>query len=116
MNISVIEKEEVLHLLNHLKKSPQTNQRILSKTLGTSLGKVNFILKELGKKGWIKIKRASQSKNKLAYIYILTPEGIKQKTKLTSMFLKRKIEEYNRLKKEIEKLELELENMQIKTN
>lgn len=108
MNTSIIEKEETLHILNHIQSSPQTSQRLLSKNLGTSLGKVNFLVKELAKKGWLKIKRASQSKNKLAYIYILTPEGLKQKTKLSSKFLKKKIEEYNRLKEEIEKIESEL--------
>lgn len=111
MNNIILEKEEALHLLNHIQNFPQTNQRLLSKNLGTSLGKVNFLIKELAKKGWIKIKRATHSKNKLAYIYILTPDGIKQKIELSNKFLKRKIEEYDRLKKEIKNLQLELKKV-----
>lgn len=99
--IPTIEQESTLHLLDHIHKTPQITQRKLSNKLGISLGKINFIIKELSKKGYLKAKRAVKSENKLSYIYILTPKGVKQKAKLTKWFLKRKIEEYNQLEREI---------------
>ena len=107
--IPVTEKEEALKLLNHIQKISQINQRTLSNKLGISLGKVNFLIKEFSKKGWLKVKKATHSDNKLQYLYILTPEGIKQKGILTRKFLNRKIEEYNRLEKEIIKLKNQID-------
>ncbi len=95
-----------------LKKLEQDNtisQRDLSKKLGLSLGKVNYIVNALMDKGLIRVKRFKNSKNKLAYMYILTPAGIKKKIELTYEFLKRKIAEYDKLKIEIEDLKKEIE-------
>ena len=103
MNTS-LEQEEFLDILNKIHKTPEITQRALSQDLGISLGKINFLVNDLVQKGLIKIRRFKNSKNKAAYLYLLTPYGIKQKTHITHRFLKRKIEEYNHLEKEIERL------------
>ena len=77
--------------------------------VGISLGKFNYYLKELVKKGFVKINRFTSSDNKAAYMYILTPQGVEQKSKITVNFLKRKMEEYEKIKQEIEKLKKDVE-------
>ena len=67
-----------------------------------SLGKINYCLKELKKKGLIKISNFSKSDQKIKYLYVLTPKGIKEKTKITIKFMKQKMKEYETLKKELE--------------
>ena len=104
MNAPHLEKEEVLKLLNKIHTSNETSQRVLSRDLNISLGKTNFLLNELINKGIIKIKRFKNSQNKSSYLYHLTPYGLKQKTIMTYRFLKRKVEEYDNLKYEIEDL------------
>lgn len=97
-------KEEVLYLIRELEDNPSLNQRFLSQRLNISLGKTNYLLKELTKKGIIKIVNFStnpQKTNKLKYI--LTPKGIKEKINLTYHFLKAKEKEYKRLKEECDK-------------
>ena len=89
-------------ILRKISKKPHLSQREMSKELGFSLGKLNYCLKGLKKKGLIKIKNFKQNKNKINYLYILTPKGIAQKTKLTVNFMKRKMKEYEELKKEID--------------
>jgi EPS-associated MarR family transcriptional regulator len=98
-----------LNMLRELSRESTLSQRDLSKKLGLSLGKVNYVLNSLIDKGMVKAKRFKNSRNKLGYIYILTPKGIKTRTELTYYFLKRKIEEYNSLKLEIEQLKKETE-------
>ncbi len=88
-------------ILRKLDKKPQHSQRKLAKELGFSLGKLNYCLKELKKKGLIKIQNFTKNPNKLSYIYILTPSGVSEKTKLTISFMKRKMKEYEELKKEL---------------
>ena len=83
-------------------RSDHKSQRDLAKELGFSLGKLNYCLKELKKKGLIKINSFKKNPNKLNYIYALTPKGISAKTKLTINFMKRKMKEYDELKKELE--------------
>ena len=83
-------------------------QRQMAKELGLSLGKTNYVVRALVDKGWVKLSNFKRSDNKLGYIYLLTPEGIAEKSILAQNFLKRKSEEYNRLKKEIEILKNEL--------
>jgi EPS-associated MarR family transcriptional regulator len=95
-------KEIHLDILRKLQKKPQLSQRELAKELGFSLGKLNYCLKELKKKGHIKIKSFKKNPKKINYLYILTPKGISEKTKLTINFMKRKMEEYDELKKEID--------------
>ena len=92
-----------------IEQDAEISQRALSKELGVSLGKINYCLKALIDKGWIKAKNFKNSQNKLAYRYVLTPQGIQQKAVLTSQFLKRKLAEYEHLQKEIEDLQSEVQ-------
>ncbi len=89
-------------ILRKIKLNPNKSQRELAFELGFSLGKLNYCLKELKNKGLIKIKNFKKNPNKIGYIYILTPKGITKKTKLTLNFMKKKMKEYDELKKEIE--------------
>ena len=95
-------------ILKKFEDNPHLTQRELSKELGVSLGKTNYIINALIDKGWIKLKNFKRSDKKLGYIYLLTPRGITEKTTLAHKFLRRKSAEYNRLKEEIEKLKKEL--------
>ena len=97
--------EEALTILNELALNPQLSQRELAKKIGISLGKTNYLIQELAKKGLVKIKNFSHKDHKLKRIsYILTPKGFREKTELTLHFLKRKEEEYNNLRKEWKRL------------
>ena len=87
---------------------PNFTQRQMAAKMGISLGKFNYCLNELVKKGFVKINRFKSSQNKAAYLYILTPHGLEEKTKITVNFLKRKMSEYEKIKKEIEKLKEEV--------
>lgn len=80
------------------------NQRDLASQLGFSLGKINYCLKELKKKGLIKINNFSKNPNKVGYVYLLTPKGFVKKTKLTLNFMKRKMREYDELEQEYKKI------------
>jgi len=98
------QKDIRLDLLRKIELNPEYTQRELSKEMGVSLGKVNYCIKKLTEKGWIKLTNFKQNPNKVGYAYLLTPRGIEEKTKLTFSFLKRKIKEYEILKDEINKL------------
>jgi len=103
MNGNSLIKEETLQLIKEIEGNSSLNQRLISKRLNISLGKTNYLLKELVKKGIVKIKSFSKNPRKAKKLkYILTPKGIKQKMKLTYYFLQVKEKEYNRLKKEYE--------------
>ena len=104
-------KDIRLDLLHKLESNPRCTQRELSIEMGVSLGKINYCIKKLTEKGWIKLSNFSRSSHKLGYIYLLTPQGIEQKAKLTTSFLKIKIEEFEILKDEISKLKLDTEGM-----
>ena len=95
-------------ILKNLENDPHLSQRALSRSLGVSLGKVNYCLKALIAKGWIKAKRFEQSSNKAGYTYILTPSGLETKARVTARFLRRKIAEYEKLQQEIEALRREV--------
>tara|TARA_B100001079_G_C16116198_1_gene385019 strand:- start:4 stop:303 length:300 start_codon:yes stop_codon:yes gene_type:complete len=97
------EKQDYLNLLRKIKNKPEASQRELADELGFSLGKLNYCLNALKSKGLIKIKNFKKNPNKFNYIYILTPKGINEKTKLTINFMKRKMKEYDELKKELKK-------------
>ena len=88
-------------VLRKIQSKPHSTQRELAGELGFSLGKLNYCLKALRHKGLIKIGNFKKNKNKFNYIYILTPKGIAEKTKLTINFMARKMKEYEELKKEI---------------
>ncbi|MDC0597145.1 MarR family EPS-associated transcriptional regulator [Candidatus Pseudothioglobus singularis] len=100
-----------LDLLRKLESNPEYTQRDLSKEMGVSLGKVNYCIRKLTEKGLIKLTNFKQNPKKMGYIYLLTPEGIDEKSKLTFSFLKKKITEYEILKKEINQLKLESEEI-----
>jgi len=95
--------QDYLNILRKINQENEISQRGLAKELGFSLGKLNYCLKALKNKGYIKIKNFQQNPNKLNYAYILTPKGISQKTKLTISFMKKKMQEYDELKKELDK-------------
>ena len=89
-------------ILRKINLKPNSSQRELASELGFSLGKLNYCLRALKNKGLIKIKNFKTNPNKLGYAYILTPKGISIKTRLTLNFMKRKMQEYDELKSEIE--------------
>lgn len=93
--------------LKELSTDGAISQRDLSKRIGLSLGGVNYIIKELIKKGYIKTQRFKNSNNKAAYVYAITPKGINARVKQTQYFLQVKMQEYERLKKEIDELKRE---------
>ena len=95
--------QDYLNLLRKIKDKPTSSQRELAEDLGFSLGKLNYCLKALKLKGLIKINNFKKNPNKINYIYVLTPKGITEKTQLTVNFMKKKMEEYDELKKEIKK-------------
>ena len=95
-------------ILRKLEENPRLTQREISKELGVSLGKTNYVINALIDKGLLKLDNFKRSDKKLGYIYLLTPRGITEKTTLAQNFLKRKSEEYNKLKIEIEILKNEL--------
>jgi EPS-associated MarR family transcriptional regulator len=103
--------DEATHysLLKTLEENPGLSQRDLAKKLGVSLGKINFCLNALVAKGSLKINNFRNSDNKLAYAYLLTPSGVDQKARMTVQFLKYKVQEYERLRAEIEELQREAE-------
>lgn len=101
--------EDDFNLLRLIESSPEISQREISKKSGLSLGKVNYCLKSLANKGWIKIKRFSKSEHKIGYIYVMTPEGLKTKSLMTIDFLGQKLAEYEALQDEITSLKNELE-------
>ena len=94
-------------VLRKIKSKPNSSQRAMASELGFSLGKLNYCLKELKKKGLIKLTNFKKNNKKINYIYILTPSGLAQKTKLTVNFMQRKMKEYEELKKELENNEKE---------
>ena len=97
--------QDFFNVLRMIKNKPESSQKRTScaTDLGFSLGKLNYCLKSLKEKGLIKLKISKKIPKKINYIYILTPKGISEKTKLTINFMKRKMKEYDELKKEIEK-------------
>ena len=102
---ALMNKQDIhLDLLRKLESKPEYTQRELSREMGVSLGKVNYCMKKLIEKGWVKLINFSHHTNKVGYVYLLTPKGIEEKTRLTYAFLKIKSEEYEMLKEEISKL------------
>jgi EPS-associated MarR family transcriptional regulator len=94
-------------LMRLLEANPEMSQREVARELGISLGKVNYCLQALIKKGWIKASSFTNSQNKAAYMYLLTPRGIEQKATLTVRFLQAKVQEYEALRAEIRQIRRE---------
>lgn len=99
-------------VMRRLHETPDVSQRALAKELGISLGSINFCFQALMEKGWVKMQNFSQSSHKMGYVYLLTPAGIAEKSLLAAHFLKRKMEEYEVLRQEIEMLKLEMSTQQ----
>ena len=92
-------------VMRELEGNPELSQRELAKSLGISLGIVNYCLKGLAEKGQVKVRNFRASDNKLRYAYVLTPQGLSAKAAMTARFLKRRVAEFEALKAEIEALE-----------
>jgi EPS-associated MarR family transcriptional regulator len=95
--------------LKVLQENPGVTQRTLAKEVGINVSTINFCLKALVEKGWIKMGNFSKNPDKLSYAYLLTPTGVAEKAALTKRFLQRKMTEYEKLRGEIEALQLEAE-------
>jgi EPS-associated MarR family transcriptional regulator len=104
-------KQNKFQILKSLEQYSHPTQRQLSNELGMSLGRVNYCLKSLIEKGFIKVNNFRNSSNKTQYSYLLTPKGIEEKAKLTLDFIRIKTQEYNTLKQEVESLKQEAKNM-----
>lgn len=99
-------KQDYFEVLRKLQKKPEASQRELAEDLGFSLGKLNYCIKELKKKGYVKLKNFRKKDNKFKHLqYIITPRGIAERTKLTISFMKRKMREYDELKAELDKID-----------
>ena len=96
------ENQDYLEVLRSVHKNPNASQRALATELGISLGKLNYLVKAMANRGFIKINNFSKSKKKLDYIYLLTSEGLRHKVRLTRRFMDIKLKEYDQLKKEID--------------
>lgn len=100
---------DYFNVLRKIGKNSDISQRKLANELGFSLGKLNYCLKALQKKGFVKLNNFKKKSNKLGHLrYIITPKGISERTKLTINFMKRKMKEYEELKKELDKEKVEL--------
>lgn len=104
------QEDNYFWVLRRLQETPDVSQRELAKELGISLGGINYCLQALVEKGWIKMQNFNQSTHKMGYAYLLTPNGIVEKSALTARFLQRKMEEYESLREEIEKIKAEEQN------
>ena len=103
-------------LLRKLEDNPEYTQRELARELGISLGQVNYVMKKLIDKGFVKFQNFKKSNNKISYIYLLTPKGIEEKSRMTFDFLKIKMNEYELLKEEINQLKLDTNKLNGKKN
>ena len=102
--------DEKYYLLKELEKSESNSQRAMAENMGISLGKINFILKALVSKGLVKMENFAHSDNKIGYRYVLTPDGIAEKMRITKAFIKRKEEEYERIRQELEEAKSDIKN------
>lgn len=103
-----VEDEMRYRLLRYFEQHPHASQRELARELGISVGKVNYCLRALIQRGWVKMRNFRDSTNKLAYTYTLTSKGIEERVSVASRFLRRKLAEYDALSQEIERLTQDL--------
>ena len=103
------EQEIRYRLLKILSAKSNLTQREMARRMGISLGKVNYCLSELAKKGFLKVNRFKESGRKIQYMYLLTPKGMEEKARITLDFLRRKVREYEEIKKQIRELHYELQ-------
>jgi len=104
-----LQQDKYFRVLRLLEENPELTQRELAQSLGVSVGGLNYCLKALVQKGWVKVHNFTQSKQKLGYAYILTPQGLLEKASLTRGFLRRKMQEFEALRAEIEGLRIEVD-------
>ena len=109
LSAKYVSEERHLKAMRLLESNPSMTQRELANEVGVSLGAANYCLKALVDKGWVKLENFQNNPNKLGYLYLLTPIGLAAKTNLTARFLKRKLQEYEALKAEIEFLIAEVD-------
>ena len=101
-------KQNQFQILKSLEQDSRSTQRQLSNNLGVSLGKVNYCIKSLIEKGFIKVNNFRNSDSKIQYSYLLTPKGIEEKAKLTLDFIRIKTQEYDTLKQEVKNMDRDL--------
>ena len=101
---SQLQEDTYFRVLRMLQDNPDMTQREIAEKLGISTSGLNYCLKALIDKGWVKVRNFSQSKNKFGYVYLLTPQGVAEKLRLTERFLKRKMAEHEAIKAEIDAL------------
>ena len=104
------DEETRYRLLRALEANPELSQREIATELGISVGKANYCLRALMDKGWVKLGNVRRNPNKRAYVYLLTPNGLKERARVTRRFLQRKRAEYETLEREIEQLRREVED------
>lgn len=95
-------------LMKLIEANPEVSQRQLAREMGISLGKANYCLNGLIEKGLVKVKNFRNSRNKLAYAYLLTPKGVREKARVTARYLERRLAEFEQIRREIEQLQAEL--------
>ena len=103
-----------LKVLREIEGNPEITQRELAQQLGVSLGKVNYCLKALIDRGWVKATNFKNSRNKVAYAYLLTPNGLEEKAKITVRFLKQRMHDYEMIKQEILELQAEIKSSNVR--
>ena len=111
-----VNAEVTLQVMAHLQENPQDTQRAIAGKLGVSLGSVNYCIKALVSRGFLKVENFRKSSNKLGYAYLLTPSGVHEKASLTVSFLKRKQREYAELEVEIAALREEVAKLEREEN
>jgi EPS-associated MarR family transcriptional regulator len=110
-----LQEDTCFRVMRILQENPDLTQRELAEKLGISVGGLNYCLKGLMEKGWVKMKNFVNSKNKFGYVYVLTPAGITKKATMTHRFLQRKMEEYEALREEIQALKAALGQLNLET-
>lgn len=108
---NAFQEELKLRVMRVIEENPSATQREIARELNVSLGGVNYCLKALVDRGLVKLNNFAKSEHKLGYAYILTPEGVSEKAKITMSFLKRKMAEYELLHHEIEQLKSEVDKL-----
>ena len=112
MDKAVLEQEMQLRVMRLIAEKPELSQRELATELGVSLGKTNYVLRKLIECGMAKVGNFRRSNNKVGYLYLLTPQGVAEKAKITQAFLQRKEREYEQLREEILRLQEEISGHQ----
>jgi EPS-associated MarR family transcriptional regulator len=110
---SILQEDTYYRVMSMLQENPNLTQRELAARLGLSLGGLNYCLRALINKGFVKMQNFNKAENKLRFIYLLTPRGIKEKSALTYRFLDRKMKEYEALRAEIEALKCQVDKIKV---